>query len=208
MSNYEKLLEDWRQRFLQMDARALLRRLPELHDEGTYLTISHFGRRFGISRASGEIVCTDGGTATQTEKLNIYTLLYYGKPEAALRGEWVSFGNLRGAAPFAPAFRAGVQASFARTFAGQEALLRKAAADLGARPLPSTGTAFEADAFACIPVRFYFWEGDEEFPAQANFLFDAGTPDFIHVESVVTIASAGLTRLAELAGLRENEASF
>ena len=50
-------------------------------------------------------------------------------------------------------------------------------------------------------MRVLFWEGDEEFPAQANLLFDRSAPDFIHVESVVTIASAALRHLAEYADL-------
>lgn len=201
MTNYEKLCEDWRTRFLAMDPEKLMRRLPELRREGAYLTLFHFGRKFGADCETGKIVCLDGREATLTEQLNIYTLFWYGKEDARLRGEWASFENLRGASPFAPAFRAGVLASFAKSFAGRGPLLKEAAAAMGARTLKSSGIAFEADAFACLPVRFFFWDGDEEFPAQANMLFDTSAPDFIHVESVVTVAEAGLSRLCELAGL-------
>jgi hypothetical protein len=50
-------------------------------------------------------------------------------------------------------------------------------------------------------MRFLFWEGDGEFPAQANILFDAGATDFTHSESIVSIAMVGLAQLAEEAGL-------
>ena len=50
-------------------------------------------------------------------------------------------------------------------------------------------------------MRYLFWDGDDEFPAQANILFDKNVVDFIHVESTVTIAMEGLYRLAEAAGL-------
>ena len=63
-------------------------------------------------------------------------------------------------------------------------------------------------AFECIPVRFLFWEGDEEFPAQGNILFDASATDFIHGESVVTIAVIGLMRLANLAGIAMDRSAF
>ena len=62
-------------------------------------------------------------------------------------------------------------------------------------------SGFQLPAFACSPMRLNFWEGDEEFEAQANLLFDRSATDFIHVESVVTIASEGVRRLAEAAGL-------
>lgn len=60
---------------------------------------------------------------------------------------------------------------------------------------------YQLPAFECIPMRLYFWDGDEDFEAQANLLFDESAVDFIHVESVVTIASVGVFRLAEAAGL-------
>ena len=42
-SNYDKLCEDWREKFLQMDQEILMRKLPEIKAEGEYLTIIHFG---------------------------------------------------------------------------------------------------------------------------------------------------------------------
>ena len=45
-----------------------------------------------------------------------------------------------------------------------------------------------------------FWDGDEEFPAQVNLLFDRNATDLIHVESVVTIASQLQAHLERLAG--------
>lgn len=65
---------------------------------------------------------------------------------------------------------------------------------------PWSDVGYELRAFACIPIRFLFWEGDEEFPAQANVLFDAGATDFIHGESVVPIASVGLDKIVRAAG--------
>ena len=57
------------------------------------------------------------------------------------------------------------------------------------------------DSFACIPMRFLFWDADDEFPAQGNILFDYSVTDYIHVESTVSLAVDGLWRLAREAGL-------
>ena len=54
------------------------------------------------------------------------------------------------------------------------------------------------------PIWLKIWFADEEFDASANLLFDAGASDFIHIESIVTIAGEGIRRLAEAAGLPEN----
>ena len=74
--------------------------------------------------------------------------------------------------------------------------------------MPISDVGYQVEAFQCIPVRFHFWDGDDEFPPQANLLFDASATDFIHVESIVTIASEGIRRLTQLANLTLPESSF
>ena len=111
------------------------------------------------------------------------------------------FRSLRNAGPFGPAFQRGVVEAYACSASGHMDDLRRAGGILGARLLPQSDLGLELSAFACMPVRYLLWEGDEEFPAQANVLFDESAVDFIHVESVVTVATAGYVRLAAAAGL-------
>ena len=207
--NYEKWCEEWRLRFLDMDQRELLKRLPELKEEGGYLTLRHFGRKFAVGRRDGRITAPeDDAPVLRNEKLNIYTLFGYVKAGARLTGEWVPFEKLKNTSPFAKAFRNGVTEPFARMFDGRSGALEQACLSLGGKKLPWSDMGYELSAFECIPVRFLFWEGDEEFPAQGNLLFDAGATDFIHGESIVTIASVGLSRLAGAAGVPMDSAAF
>ena len=53
-----------------------------------------------------------------------------------------------------------------------------------------------------------FWDEDEEFEARASMLFDLGSTDFIHEESIVTIASVGVDRLIQVAGLNKASSRF
>ena len=76
------------------------------------------------------------------------------------------------------------------------------------KKLPWSDAGYELKAFECIPVRFLFWDGDDEFPAQGNVLFDASATDFIHGESVVTIAAIGLDRIAKFAGVPLDRSTF
>ena len=80
ISNYVKLCEEWAQRFLKMDQADLHKRVPELKEENGFLTIIHFGRRYGVSLEDGSIRSLDGQREPDTtEMLNIYTLLGYAK---------------------------------------------------------------------------------------------------------------------------------
>ena len=186
ISNYVKLCEEWAQRFLKMDQADLHKRVPELKEENGFLTIIHFGRRYGVSLEDGSIRSLDGQREPDTtEMLNIYTLLGYAKEGAFIMDKWVPFADLRNARPFAPAFQ-----------------------KLDGRELPQGDVGYEIRAFDCMPMRFFFWERDEEFEAQGNILFDYSATDFNHVESAVSIADSGIKRLAELAGVPLRGKSF
>ena len=200
MNNYEKQCEDWRQRFLAMDQGDICRRLPEVEMGEDCLRLWHYGRRFGVDRREGGIsAVSDSGPVEIMPRLNIYTLFHYASPSARLTGEWVPFRELRDGAPFAAAFQRGVLAPLAATFSGQEDRLAQAAEALRGTRL--TSSAYLLLAFACLPVKLLFWEGDGEFPAQANLLFDRSATDFIHIESIVTVATELLYQAAGAAGL-------
>ncbi len=208
-NNYEKWCEEWRRRFLTMDQEKLLQKLPGIHSEKEYLTIPYYNSLHGIHRRTGEIVCLESPHPLSLfARLNIYTLLWYCKEHAVPAGEWMPFRNLKDASPFGPAFQKTVIDVFARTFSGHVPELKLACQSLGGEKLPHGDAGYQLFAFPCIPVQFLFWDGDEEFPAQANILFDKNATDFIHVESLVSIASEGLSLLTKASGLSLNGNTF
>ena len=173
VSNYIKLCDEWAEKFLRMDKAELMKKLPELKQEDGYLKIVHFGVPFGVRESDGKIERLDGKTeANATEMLNIYTLFGYVKEQAFFMDKWVPFADLRNARPFAPAYKIGVTDVFAETFSGHAEELRKAFMKLNGTELPQGDVGYQINAFACEPMRFYFWDRDEEFEAQGNILFD------------------------------------
>ena len=181
-SNYALQLEQWRARFLGMDAAEICRRLPDIERADGALKLRHFGRRFRIELSDGRIRAdADAEPVDMTPQLNIYTLLWYAKPGARLTGDWQPFKRLRGASPFERAFQAGTLEPLAQMFSGREGALEAAVAKLRGQRISESGFALRA--FECIPVRLNFWDADDEFPAQANLLFDSSAPDFIHVRA-------------------------
>ena len=94
-NNYEKWCEQWREKFLDMDQEKLKILLPELKEEGDWLTICHFGRKLGIHKDIGNIrAMEDDEPVTCYEKLNVYTLFGYVTPLAHFKDEWVKFEKL------------------------------------------------------------------------------------------------------------------
>ena len=209
LSNYDRLCSKWAERISGMDIDALMKKLPELKKENDLLALRHFGRKYGLRLSDFSIVSLEkDGCVSQNARLNIYTLLWYSKSDARLSGDFRPFESLKGAGPFGPAFKQGVIEPFAAAFSGKTDALKQACTALGGKKLPISDVGFQINAFDCIPVQFYFWDGDDEFPAQANILFDYSCTDFIHVESIVTIATEGVRRIAECAGVSLNRNAF
>ena len=209
VSNYEKNCREWQERFRAMDQERLLEIIPGLKREGGDLTLYHFGEKFAVDAATGAIRSLESDApVSATVRLNIYTLLGYASPLARFQDEWVPFQQLRNTGVFESAFRRGILQPLVRTFSGRLDRLTAGLLAMGGKKLPCSDAGCQVEAFACIPVRVLFWEGDEEFPAQANLLFDRSATDFIHSESIVSIAIAGLYRLSALSGVPLAQGAF
>ncbi len=202
ISNYEKLCEYWRGRFLEIDEQELAVKLPELIWQEEHILLTYYGKEYRINRENGRIQGPGSMDSVSCEnQLTIYNLLWYAKEGAHIQNRWVPFRSVRNASPFTSAFTAHVLQPFSETFSGHLEKLHHAAQKLGGIALPQGDAGYQIKAFDCIPVQFFFWDEDDEFQAQSNILFDYGVTDFIHVESTVSIASDGILRLAEEAGL-------
>ncbi len=202
LSNYEKLSEIWREKFMQLDQSTFARKLLGVRLEKEQVLFSYFGKNYRINRFNGEISGESKSVPDAKLKLLFYNLFWYSKEGAKLSGHWVPFRQVKNASPFGPAFETHVLKPFARTFNGQLANLEEAAEKLGGTKLRQGDAGYQISSFDCIPIQFLFWDGDDEFEAQANILFDYSVTDFIHVESTVSLASDGVARLAEEAGLQ------
>lgn len=200
--NYECTCEQWREIFLKMDHKELAQRFSLQSDEEA-LYIVYFGQKYRLDRKTGMICLVDEPERIPgfNTLMAIYHLFYYAKPGAEVRGEFVPFRSVKRAAPFDPAFQKTVLKPLAEVFDGHADLLEKACIALNGTPIRQGDVGYVIDAFDCVPLTVVFWDGDDEFAAQSNILFDADITDFFHEETVVCLASDFVRRLGEEAGI-------
>lgn len=204
--NYAITCEKWRKIFQGMDKEELTDRF-HMDSDREALYITYYNQKYRLDRETGMItlVCDPEHTLPFNTLMSIYNLFYYSKADAKIKGEFVPFRLVKRAAPFEPAFQKTIVKPLAKTFSGRCELLRKACLALGGTPIRQGDVGYVVNAFECIPVTVVFWDGDDEFEAQANILFDADITDFLHEETVCCIASDLVRRLAEEAGLGKVE---
>ena len=207
-NRFATMREYWRGRFLEKDQAKLIRQF-QLEADERHIYIFYCGQRYAVDRENGTIALCDAPEAEIPfgPLMSIYHLFCYSKPDAGNSGSFVPFRQVKGASPFAPAFERTVAEELAKPFDGHLEALRRACEALKGEPVRQGDAGYILRAFDCMPVMMVFWDGDDEFPAQANLLFDANITDFTHEETVCCVAGDLMRRLRELAGLEKMERS-
>jgi hypothetical protein len=57
--------------------------------------------------------------------------------------------------------------------------------------------AYRIPLFDFLPVRFSFWEADEDFPAEIRVLWDTNVQSFMHFETLFYAAGHLLRRMVQ-----------
>jgi hypothetical protein len=116
-----------------------------------------------------------------------------------LEGRWVAYRELPGAGFYFGAFVKRAVDPLKKVFGQNVAVLKQAAAKLGAVPVETGSAGFQLNLLPYAPIQMILWEGDEEFPAEANILFDAAVGDYLSPEDAAWLASLAVYRLMALA---------
>ncbi len=199
-SNYEQVIENWREKFLEMDQETLIRKFDlEADEEALYIT--YFSRKLRIDRKNG--VITDRGVRPGFDTvMNIYNTFYYAAEHPVASGNLVAFRQVKRVYPFEAAYRRTIISRLQEIFSGKTAELEKACKALGGIPLPQGDVGYVLPVFPFLNIAVLFWDKDEEFDAQANMLFESEITEFMHEENVVCVAADAVYYLTQAAGLQ------
>ena len=200
--NYEQMRDQMRPRFLTFDQEEMIRKFDLVHD-ADYLYLRFCGRPYRIGRTSGIVQWSEDGFATCTdgdfsESMTLYDILCYSKEDCCLSGEYTPSSSLPGLVY--TGMKAGSSMGSRETeeyFGAHVALLHRACAALGGIPEGKGDVAYRIDLFDFLPVRFSFWEADEDFPAEIRILWDSNVLRYMHFETLFYAAGHLLRRLKE-----------
>ena len=199
--NYQALIPQWREKFLTLDILDKARQL-ELTVSGDSIYISYYNRDYVVSVSTGEIKNRRDPNAyiPHYDALFIYHLFWFSKENPKVSGEMIPFRDVKGAAVFDPAFQKLVLKPLAAEFNGRLNEFKAACESLGGEPISYGDAAYLITVCGKLKSSVIFWDGDDEFPATANILFDKNITDFTHVETVVTVGSDLAQAIIDAAG--------
>lgn len=159
-------------RFVRLSHTDILPRTGAGYRDGVYV-IEYFNDKYCIDE-SGRVFRADSPAAEVP--FNDRTLILQYLCEASglpPRGRWLSFLELPdGAHHYAP-FQTDAINPLARTLGDHPDEFKLAALRYGGKQLDLGDISFMIPALPKLPLAVVLWEGDDEFPARANILFDS-----------------------------------
>ena len=172
--NHVQMMEDARRIFLKYDQSAMIRKYHLENDE-KYLFIRFMNREYEIARKSG-VITRKGSTerAGHPETMSIYDMLCYSEklPELPpLTGQWESLSVLGGIIGAGHTQRL-MTGRVLEPFAGKTEEMCRACEEMGGKKQKGADVSYILPVFDFFPFWFEFWDGDEEFPPNIQFLWD------------------------------------
>jgi len=131
-----------------------------------------------------------------------YLLSAKGTP---ITNKLIAFKELPGGGNYSRTFSKRAIEPLVEHFGEQPHLLIDIAGKLGAHTVAYGDVAVTVNAFNRVPITIVLWQGDEEFPAQGNILFDAAISDYLSTYDVTVLCESIIWKLVKFS--REGRAS-
>ncbi len=127
-------------------------------------------------------------------------ILHYLKSEAfpSPTGRWVSYREIPGATFYYSAFLSRAVDPLKKVFGQNPDGLKKAAERLHGKQADTGDVAYEFYPFPKIPLMMTIWSGDDDFPPEANIVFDETIGKILSPEDIAWMAGMLVYRLMAL----------
>ena len=157
--------------FRALNPQEVLSRLPDTQWDGAEFTLRLLGREFAIAHPGYAIRALDGGAVpplpTQTFLLRY---LLEGK-NIKWNGQWKTFREMPWGEMYIQPYTGRVLTRAAFTFGTRAAAFCKASEKMGAVKLPHGDAGYQFELVSGYQMQILVWEGDEEFPPNAQVLY-------------------------------------
>ena len=157
--------------FGALNPQAVCTRLPDVAWDGECFTLRLLGRDFAIAHPAYAIRALDGGAVpplpTQTFLLRY---LLEGK-DVSWNGQWKTFREMPWGEMYIQPYTGRVLTRAAFTFGTRIDAFRKASKKMGAVKLPHGDAGYQFELVSGYQMQILVWEGDDEFPPNAQVLY-------------------------------------
>jgi len=167
--------------------------------QGRKLCVPFLDRVYSIDFPDCEMAVEQGKTGDIPLQEQVLILHYLiGVTPRPLSGNWIPYREVPGASFYHAVFIKRAIDPLKKILGPTPSLFAEASRRLNGQRVAYGDVSFAFRIFPKVPIQIILWEGDEEFPAEANILFDRTISDMFSPEDVAWIASLLVYRLIAL----------
>ena len=163
-AHYEALFKD-------LNPREVLERLPEVGFDGGAFQVTLLGRGSSITYPGCEFSAKDGGTLPPLPTRTFLLRYLLESKQVAFGGAWKTFREMPWGEMYIKPYTGRVLTRAAFTFGTRVAAFKAAAEKMGAVPLKHGDAGYQFDLIGPYRMQIMVWEGDDEFPPNAQVLY-------------------------------------
>ena len=161
----------YEEKFQALEPADAAARLAEVCWDGAEFTLELLGRKFAISHPKYAIRALDGGAIPPLPAQTFLLRYLLESRDVAWNGAWKTFREMPWGEMYIKPYTGRVLTRAAFTFGTRVAAFRAAAEKMGAKALPHGDAGYEFTLIGGYKMQILVWEGDEEFPPNAQIIY-------------------------------------
>ena len=177
-AHYEKL-------FRELNPDDVCLRLPGAVWDGKQFSVKLLGREFQISHPAYAITAADGGKLPPLPTQTFLLRYLLESRDVAGTGAWKTFREMPWGEMYIKPYTGRVLTRAAFTFGTRVAAFKAACEKMGAAAVKHGDAGYEFNLIGGYRMQILVWEGDEEFPPNAQILYSDNFADGFAAEDRV-----------------------
>ncbi len=161
----------YEEKFSDLNPEDTAERLSDVRWDGKEFTLRLLGRDFAISHPDYAIRALDGGAVPPLPAQTFLLRYLLESRDIRWGGEWKTFREMPWGEMYIKPYTGRVLTRAAFTFGTRVSAFRTAAEKMGGLPLPNGDAGYQFDLIGGYRMRILVWEGDDEFPPNAQVLY-------------------------------------
>ena len=175
----------YEEKFRSLIPETVTERLKDVAWDGKEFTLTLLGRSFAISHPDYAIRALDEGMLPPLPTQTFLLRYLLESRDVDWTGEWKTFREMPWGEMYIKPYTGRVLTRAAFTFGTRVAAFRAAAEKMGAQALKHGDAGYEFDLIGGYKMRILVWEGDDEFPPNAQVLYSDNFADGFAAEDRV-----------------------
>jgi Domain of unknown function (DUF3786) len=185
---------------LRTSDRALVaERSGALIDPQGNLRMAFLRREHMIDQVDWTVKRADDGAAPPALMQSLILTYLYMSDGTPPIDRWLGFRELPDGLFYAQAFQGYTGAELVRDLHGDVAVFRQASEKLQGGPLALGNAAFAFQVLPRLRLAVIMWPGDDEFPAQAQVLFQESAPHYLMTDGLAILGSLLIGQIVKAA---------